>query len=112
MSRRPAHPIGLLFRRLTVERPVDTPDGAGGATRTWIAVGSVWGHIATQSGSETVAADQGQQRLTHRITIRWRGDVTAEMRLRIAGRTFSIIAVLDREDRTRFLECLTQEEIP
>jgi SPP1 family predicted phage head-tail adaptor len=95
-----------------LERPVDTPDGAGGATRTWTAVGEVWGHIAALGGSETIASDRGAQRLSHRITIRWRGDVTGEMRLRSAGRTFSILVVLDPEDRKRFLECLTQEEIP
>ena len=36
-------PIGALRARLTLETPVRTDDGGGGATVTWTAVADVWG---------------------------------------------------------------------
>lgn len=104
--------IGRLVRRLILERPEDVPDATGGLVRTWVEVGQVWAAVTPVGGGEAAAADQGGQRLSHRILLRWRDDVTAEMRFRSAARTFSVLTVVDPDDRRRVLDCLTLEEKP
>ena len=44
--------IGLLHERLTLETPVRTPDGGGGAIVTWQTVAELWARVRPISGDE------------------------------------------------------------
>ena len=88
-----------LDARLTLETPVRTPDGGGGATLAWTPVGTLWGEIAARSAREGTAGDRRVARATHRITIR-RGPTdahrpTPEQRLVHRGRVFAIHGVTE-----------------
>ena len=104
--------IGKLRRRLQLESPVEAADEIGGFSRTWTNVASVWGEIETLSGEDTFEASQGQIQLTHRVTVRWRPDITGAMRLRDGARAFEIIAALDGDAQRRFLVCRCREIKP
>jgi len=39
-----------LNRKLELEAPVRTADGAGGYTETWAALGSLWAEVTARSG--------------------------------------------------------------
>lgn len=94
-----------LRHRLTLQREVRVDDGAGGYTRSWDDVAEVWGEIAVVasaggSGKEAVFAGQLQAAVSHRILLRYRDGVTADMRLRFEGRVFNIYSVsVTGEDR-------------
>jgi hypothetical protein len=48
-------------------------------------------------------------RVTHKIILRWRADLTQDMRLRHHNRYFLILAIWDQDEQKRFLVCLCEE---
>jgi SPP1 family predicted phage head-tail adaptor len=104
------HPaIGRLRHRLALEAASRTPDGGGGASETWTTVAEVWAGITPTSGTEAVDADALTGRVSHEIVLRYRPDVAPVMRLRSATRLFEIAAVIDVDERRRWLKCLCVE---
>ncbi len=59
---------------------------------------------ATTDGDRLGAA------ITHRVTIRWRDDIAAGMRIRHRGRRLAIETVADPDERRRFLLIEAKEE--
>lgn len=94
---------GQLRERVIIERPVRTADGAGGADVTWEALASVWAEVVTLAGAETVVGERHEARQAHRITIRFRDDVTAEMRLSWCGAVLNIRGIRDPDGKRRWL---------
>lgn len=101
--------IGKLRHRLTIEQPATTPDGAGGVTESWITLAEVWGAIEPLSGSERAEAGRIAGRHMHDITIRYRGDVARNMRVRQGNRIFHILTLEDIGGRGRWLRMLAEE---
>ena len=100
---------GRLRARLTVETPADTPDGAGGFTRSWVSGSTLAADIVPVRADE---ADFGEGRAgfaTHRIIIRGRSDIASGNRFRLGARLFEIRAIHDRDEDGRYLTCLVQE---
>ncbi len=104
---RPA--IGRLRHRLSLENASRTPDGGGGAAETWTTAAQVWGQIRPIGGSEGFNADAITGRISHEITLRYRAGVTPAMRLISGNRRFEITAVIDIDERHRWLKCLCVE---
>jgi len=107
--------IGALRHRLTIqaERPI-TDGGGGQGNDPWAdpaIVAVVWGRIEPLGGGERLRAMQIEDRLSHRITIRHRAGVTARMRVVFGQRIFNIRALVDVEERGRFLHLLCQEGV-
>ena len=101
--------IGALRHRLVLESAARVPDGGGGATRTWTTLAELWAAIDPIKGTESVVAEAVAGRVLFSIHIRYRTDVTPAMRFRLGTRIFEILAVLDADDRRRFLKCLVVE---
>jgi SPP1 family predicted phage head-tail adaptor len=104
--------IGHLRHRLVLEAPQETPDGLGGVTRNWSALAQIWAAIEPLSSGDAVIADKRIARLTHRVVVRKRGDVSLDHRFRLAERIFTIRSLRDAQEDGRFLECLVEEERP
>ncbi len=100
---------GKMRQRIRIEQPVLTPDGLGGATRTWQTVTTVWGEIISNGGNEALRAGQLVSVVTHRIILRWRADITSEMRVAFGTRIFAIRAVVEHDGKRRSIELLTEE---
>ncbi len=107
MSSPPA--IGALRQRVTLEAPVDTPDGAGGFARSYAPVAQVWARIAPTSAREDFVEQRAEQSISHLVTIRWRDDVASAMRFSFRGRKLLIRSVFDPDERRRFLICQCEE---
>jgi len=95
--------IGALKRRLALETPVETSDGAGGVARSYEATTTLWAQVTPVSARGDGAADNFGAMVRFRIVIRLRGDITTRHRLREGARIYRIIAVHETADR-RFLE--------
>ncbi len=102
-------PIGRLRHRLTLETAARTPDGGGGAAEVWTTVAQLWGRIRPTSGNEIFDADGLSGHISHEITLRYRAGVTPSMRLVGSNRRFEILAVIDIDERRRWLKCLCME---
>jgi len=100
--------IGTLRERFTLEQPVRTADGGGGASVTWETVTDLWAAVRPITGDERLRHDQLAGRLTHEVWIRYRTGVTPAMRFRQGARIYEIVAVIEAKRRAR-LECLCEE---
>ncbi|MDE1186272.1 MAG: phage head closure protein [Pantoea sp.] len=100
---------GQMTARLTLEAAVETPDGQGGVTKTFVETASAWALIEPVSDSVEEQASAEIFRRTHRIWLRFRPDVSAGMRLRKGGRIFWIGGTQDPDDSRRYLICHCEE---
>lgn len=100
---------GLLNRRLVLEAPVETPDGAGGVTRSYESVATLWAAVTPLSSREQTDAVQRGVAITHRIRLRFSADITSRHRFRDGDRIFRIVSLRDRDGRRRFLQIEAEE---
>lgn len=82
---------GRLNRRVTLQRRAT--DASGDPQKDqWEDVATVWGEIANAGSREYWEAHATHGMLTHKITIRYRPDVGADLRIRYGERTFAAVA--------------------
>lgn len=108
--------VPILNRRLTLEEAQRLPDGAGGQTIAWVALGEVWAAIAPGTGRERAGESVTLASVTCRITLRAAPHGAAsrprpDQRLRAGARVFRILAVSEADDAGRYLTCFAREEV-
>lgn len=101
---------GAFRTELALEQAVLTPDGSGGHVEAWSELGLVFARVEPVSAASRFGAGQTLETLTHRITMRYRGDVRSGMRFRRHNRIFAIVTVHDPDDSGRYLVCRAREE--
>lgn len=101
--------IGALRQRVTLEAPIDAPDGAGGFSQSYVPVAQLWARIAPTGARQDFVEERQEQTIGHVVTIRWREGVTSGMRFVHRGRHFAIRAVFDPDEGRRFLQCQCEE---
>ncbi len=99
----------------TLEGTQETPDGAGGVSEAWVALGTVWGELRGGNGSEGLQGEVGVARSTHSILVRGTphgapSRPTVRQRLRRGSRVFRVVSVREADPAGRFLECQVVEE--
>ena len=104
--------VGGLRHRVTLQRPVRLPADGGTATISWTSAGSLFARIEPIGRREVTLADGIAARVTHKVLIRHREDIGADMRFTDGNRVLEIRAVLDIEGRRRWMQCLCEERLP
>ncbi|HJS60688.1 MAG TPA: phage head closure protein [Pseudolabrys sp.] len=104
----PLKDIGALNRRLVLEAPAETGDGAGGVVRTYETLTTLWAQVTPVSARSDIAADNLGAALLHRIVIRTRDGISTRHRLREGARVYRIVALRESAGR-RFLEIDAEE---
>ncbi|HZT26085.1 MAG TPA: phage head closure protein [Pseudolabrys sp.] len=99
---------GELNRRLLLQAPVETDDGAGGVTRSYATVTALWAQVAPLPPRPDNTAQSLGASLRYRIVIRFRDDVTTRHRFRDGAHIYRTIAARASADR-RFLEIEAEE---
>ena len=102
---------GELNRRLVLEAPAEIADGAGGVTRTYTTVTTLWAAVRPASARGDVVAAASGATVTHRIILRTRADLTTRHRLRDGTRIFRIVALRDHDGAGRFIEIAAEERV-
>ena len=112
--------VSRLRHRLMLQQEVQTPDGAGGYTRSWQDIAALWAEIipltgsgssACGSGKEAFFAGQIQSEISHRILLRYRSGITPAMRLVFESRAFNIRSVAETDEKRDTLQLLVQEGV-
>ncbi|MCR8546585.1 head-tail adaptor protein [Salipiger sp. P9] len=106
----------VLNRALVLEAPVPAPDGAGGLTETWTALGSLWGELRPRTGREVTGEAGAVAVNAVRVTVRGAPQgasnrPVAGQRFRCGERIFRILAVTERAPDGMYLICETREEV-
>jgi SPP1 family predicted phage head-tail adaptor len=102
-------PLGAMRHRLRLDRPVETPDLAGGVLRSFVPVATLWGAIEPLSRRAGLLGDAPASLASHRVTLRWRADVAAGHRLTFGARRFEIRTVTDPDERRLRLHLEVEE---
>ncbi|MCK0143403.1 phage head closure protein [Aliiroseovarius sp. F20344] len=106
----------VLNRKLLLEEPVRTADGAGGFTTSWQTLGQVWAQVKPGSGRERAAGFATVSSIAFRITVRAAPDGAPsrpkpDQRFRDGSRIFRILAVTEADAGAQYLTCFAQEEV-
>ncbi|SLN54487.1 head-tail adaptor protein [Roseisalinus antarcticus] len=105
----------ILNRKLVLEAPDRSPDGAGGFAVTWVPLGQLWAEIDARTGAETKGPGAAMSRLRLKITTRAAPHGAASrpkagQRLREGARLYRILAVGESDRWAQYLVCHAEEE--
>lgn len=102
-------PAAPLRHRVTIQDFTSVSDGMGGWEEIWSDVTTVWARVEALKGDEYFAAAQMQYSVSHRVTMRYRADITPTHRLIFEGRTLDIESVLPNERKSRLMIMCTEQ---
>lgn len=103
---------GRLNRRIELQSVSTSQDDFGTVIETATTFATVWAAIdvpMSQGQQETFQVDKITSQITHRITIRFRPDVTALDRVKLGTRTWKILQVQNPKDGFRQLTLVSRE---
>ena len=101
---------GKLNRRLTFQRLEAKEDEMGQDKSSWQDYKTVWGSVKPYKSSEYNFMGKLKPEVSHRIYVRFRNDITADMRILYQGHMFSIAGPpLDLDNTHRMLEIQCEE---
>jgi SPP1 family predicted phage head-tail adaptor len=89
---------GTLNSYVSIQYRSGAQDGAGQPVDDWIELAQMWANIKNRSGAESIRADQESSAVRTSIRVRFREDITADMRVVCGTRIYEIKAVLPAED--------------
>jgi len=81
---------GDLREVVTILERVEARDGFGAVVTSWVEVAQVWARIVTQKGDEALRAAATDARSTVRVQMRYRHDLTPQMRMAWNGREYDV----------------------
>jgi SPP1 family predicted phage head-tail adaptor len=99
--------IGNMRRQMKLQEQIRTLDEGGGFVFIWEDVATrpaVFAAIKQLSGGESFQHHQTGFSATHKITIRYRSDITPDMRLTEGDSTYDILSIMDIDGRKNYLE--------
>lgn len=101
---------GKLNRRITFQRLETVQDEMGQNKSTWRNYKTVWGSMKAYKSSEHNFMGKLKPEVTHRVYVRYREDITADMRIFYKGHTYAIAgSPLNVNDARELLEIQCEE---
>ena len=106
--------IGSLRHQVILQAPSESQDTFGEQVITYPSdTLTAWGKIEPLTGRELERAKAMQAESTHKITLRYDGDVavTPKYRAKFGSRFFDILQLIDMEERNIVWEALCKERV-
>jgi SPP1 family predicted phage head-tail adaptor len=100
---------GDLDKRITWQQETKVPDGMSGFTVTWVDVCTVWCSIWPISANEIIRANAPAMIATHRVRMHYRSVFKPYWRGKFGNRYFSIVSIINPNERNEMLELLCKE---
>lgn len=101
-----------LNRKMILEAPTRTSDGAGGFAEAWQALGVIWGEVLPRGSGREVQASELNLKITVRAAPQGAASrPSAAMRFRDGSRLYRIEAVTEADASGRYLICFAKEEV-
>ena len=95
---------GKLRHNVIWQEKIQTPDGGGGFTYTTSDVVTVRAFIKPVSTNERFFAQRIESDISHKIYIRYRTDISPDMRINYGGRLFQVKGIMNIEEQNKWLE--------
>lgn len=95
---------GKLNFRVTLQKESFSEDSFSSKTgETWTNVATVWANVIPLQGIELIRAQKLFAEVTYLVKIRYRENVTEDMRLLFRGKYLQIIGIINEEENDEFL---------
>ncbi|WP_112323298.1 head-tail adaptor protein [Oceanibium sediminis] len=103
-------------RKLILEQRIEVPDGMGGVSHSWQALGQLWADMAPRRGREELVAERVSERVPWTISVRGAAAGSPQrpkptQRFRDGTRVFNIISVAEADPAARYLLCSAEEGV-
>jgi SPP1 family predicted phage head-tail adaptor len=95
---------GKLRHRVTIQKIESVRKPGGTYEPQPVDVATVWANIIPKRGTERYQAQQIESELSHTIVLRYRSDVTPQMKIKYGDRLFDIESVINVGERNRKME--------
>ena len=102
---------GKLRNSIIIEREVTLPNDSGGQDIVWTTYKRLKAYIKVKSGTERVRGMKLESPLSHSIFIRYTADILPTDRVNYKGRYMQIRAVINTEERDRWIELTCEEGV-
>lgn len=96
--------IGKLHNRITFESASDAVSSYGDITKTWSTHASAWAYIRPVNSHDVYLAGAFNNKVTHKIVVRYDSTLTAAMRIKFGSRYFTITGIKNMEEEDRYWE--------
>ena len=96
--------VGELDQLVTVEREQLTPDGYGGNSLEWVALGQIWAHTRPLNGRENVDYDRVNAEARYLFVVRYPVDIKESDRILWDGEPFNIRVLKKPKTRDLYLQ--------
>lgn len=94
------------------EQQIAQDPTTGEMVKTWATIAEPWAEVVPMSAREFIAASTEQSEVRGRMTIRYRGNVDASMRIIHRGKWYAIQGVMeDAESGKEHLTCVVGEGV-
>lgn len=102
---------GELSDRIKIQKATRTEDAAGGGSNVWADFATLWSKVEPLEGREFFTAQQFSSQVSHRVTVRYREDIDATMRVKYGSRLLNIKTrlLIKRPLHQRRLELMCEE---
>jgi SPP1 family predicted phage head-tail adaptor len=100
---------GKLRHRITIQQKGAGRTSSGAEQEQWSTFAQTWAGFDPRSGQEFVAAGQLQGKSITAITIRYRAEIKAKMRVLFGTRIFDIQWIKNVEERNREMLLICEE---
>jgi len=101
--------IGDLRHQVLLQRYALLQDALDEPIETWATISTAWAKISPVTGQEFFAADQLNSSVDHKITVRYIAGLSPKDRVLFGTRIFNIEAILDTDERRRYLTLMASE---
>lgn len=101
-----------LHHYVEIQQPSFSADGGGGSSISWNTFANIWAEIRPLRTVEHTDALQNNVIPQHRITVRFRDDITTKMRIIFETRVFYIRSITNVNENKEILELLCEEGEP
>lgn len=96
--------IGDLRHRITLQKYTETTDEEGFSTQEWQDIATVWASVENLYGREYWQAAAIQAENTVKFIIRYRNDISNDMRIKFQGQHYEIISTDNIKYKNEYIE--------
>lgn len=102
---------GKLDNKVSIESRTPTKDTLGGEIYAWAEItdGEVWADVQDLAGNEKYEASRITEKADKRIIMRWRSDITPDMRISFNSEYYGIYSIRAIGGRQDGLEIMAKQ---
>lgn len=103
--------IGRLRHYVELQSASESINAYGERTESFAKYANAWARIEPLNGRELEHARQINGEISHRVTIRYNSNVAVKHRVVYDSRNFEINAVINPDERNRYLQLMCTEVV-